>query len=530
MNGLAGTPSLLRLAWRRDRIMILAALAVLFLLVYGSVAAVADLYPTVAAQEMANRASNASIAVVAMYGVIHDTAGPGIGVLKLQMIGFLLVVFLVIAIVRRHTRAEEEAGRFELLGGTVMGRRAPLAAAVALAACTSVAAGLLVTAGSVAGGWPAAGSVALGTATTAMGLAFTGLAAVGMQLSQNTRTCSTAVYSLVAVAFVLRMVGDVNDGRPLALFRWLSPLGWGQQVHALDHTRWWPLVLLLVLFVVTLVAADRLLAARDLDAGLLATTPGAERSRIGSPAGLAWRLTRGGVLGWLVGLALLAAIMGVVLESSRDFLTPEAEVFLRKMGGTGGINDLFVTMLGMIAGLALAAFGLSVVLRLRTEESGGRLEPVLATPATRADSFVPYIAIALAASALLAAVFGLVIALSHSVASGSGSRLWRDAQPVLVQIPAVWVVIGVAVVLTGWLPRWASMASWALFVAFVVVGELAPIFEAPEWVAKLSPFAHLPRVPVEAMDWASVAVLVAVAAALIALGLVGFRRRDLPVT
>ena len=44
---------------------------------------------------------------------------------------------------RRHTRTEEEDGRFELLAAGVVGRRAPLAAAVALATPAVLATGLL---------------------------------------------------------------------------------------------------------------------------------------------------------------------------------------------------------------------------------------------------------------------------------------------------------------------------------------------------------------------------------------------------
>ena len=65
---------------------------------------------------------------------IHDLdAIGGIGATKLAMLNFLILTFLVIAIVRRHTRAEEETGRFELIGATPVARGAPLATAVLLA-------------------------------------------------------------------------------------------------------------------------------------------------------------------------------------------------------------------------------------------------------------------------------------------------------------------------------------------------------------------------------------------------------------
>lgn len=529
MIGLAGTGSLLRLAWRRDWVMIAAVLSILFLTIFGSVAAAEGMYPDEASQVMANRAANASVAVIAMYGRVNDLTGPGIGVLKLQMIGFVILAFLVIAIVRRHTRSEEESGRFELLGGTVMGRRAPLAAAMVLAMLTSLVAGALVAAGSIGGGWERQGSLALGAATVATGLVFTAIAAMTMQLSRNTRTCSAIAYGTVLVSFVLRMFGDMNEGRPLEVLRWVSPLGWAQQVRALDGTRWWPLGIAVIAAVAFAVIADRLLAARDLDAGLLADRPGPQRSKMASAASLAWRLTRGGLIGWATIVGMMGLVMGYVLDTAADFLTPEAQEFIRRMGGVGMVSDLFITMIGTMVGLALACFGVAIVLRLRAEESAGRLEPVLATPVTRLGSFLPYIAIAALGSTALAALFGVTLAFSHAGSLGDSSPLWRDLQPIVVQLPAVWVTIAIAVAATGWLPKWAGAVSWSAIVGFIVVGELAPIFNAPDWVVKISPFGHVPKLPVEPMLWGPVVALLGVAVALAVVGFVGFRRRDIPI-
>ena len=130
MTSLVGTGPLLRLAWRRDRWIIVASVLALVATAYGSMVATLDLYPT-----DAEAASGAAVMVdnpslTALYGPLPSATAAGIGVLKTVMMGSLFTAFLAFAIVRRHTRSEEEDGRFELVAAGVVGRRAPLAAAV----------------------------------------------------------------------------------------------------------------------------------------------------------------------------------------------------------------------------------------------------------------------------------------------------------------------------------------------------------------------------------------------------------------
>ena len=97
----------------------------------------------------------------------------------------------------------------------------------------------------------------------------------------------------------------------------------------------------------------------------------------------------------------------------------------------------------------------------------------------------------------------------------------------LAYAPALWVTAGVAVVLFGWLPR-ATAAAWVR--ARVRVRRRLPraeILDFPDWMNNLSPFGHVPQLPAEEMSWTPLLMLTALAAALVALGLAGFRRRDL---
>lgn len=99
--------------------------------------------------------------------------------------------------------------------------------------------------------------------------------------------------------------------------------------------------------------------------------------------------------------------------------------------------------------------------------------------------------------------------------------LWAS----LATVPAVWVLIGVAVALFGLLPR-AMGIAWGALGACFLVAYLGPLLSLPDWVMDLSPFSHLPLLPAEDAGAGPLLVLTAVAAGLVAVGVLGFRRRD----
>ena len=477
---------------------------------------------------VANADANASTAVVAMYGHIYDIDSVGgIGATKLAMLNFLILTFLVIAIIRRHTRAEEETGRFELIGATPVARRAPLVSAVLLALVVTVVTGAGTTGAAIAGGWPAAGSVLMGLALIGVGLSFTALATVGVQLSASSRACGAWIFGAVGFAFILRMIGDVSYDRPLGVLSWLSPLGWGQQVRPFDGDRAWPLVVPVLFAAAGLGAAGALQGRRDLGAGLLPDRPGRATGRIGTARGLAWRLQRPGIVGWLMSFVILGAVFGAVVGTIGGLMTGQAEDMLRKMGGVGVADDLYLTMVGGVAALAAAAFGIGSVLRLRGEESGGHLEQVLATPVTRTRQFWAHVAIALVGSTVLMVALGLTMAATHAASAG-GARFGSDVAANLAPLPAVWVMTAVAAVAAAVLPR-LDWLGWAALFAAILVGELGGIVNLPSWVMKISPFAHVPKLPVEPMSWTPEVVLTAIAVGLLAVAVVAYRRRDMPV-
>ncbi len=218
-----GTGRMAANAVRRDRVLAGVWTLVLVGVCYASAAATESLYPNVADRVSAATAINASPAVVALYGPIEDVRSLGeVSMTKMTVLYAVFVALLFLVLVRRHTRTEEETGQAELLGGTVVGRDAMLAAAVVESAAIAVVVGLLAALADIAGGLPVTGSLAFGASWTGIGLVSIGLTAVACQLSASSRTCAAFAGGALGALFLVRAVGDTSA----PWLSWLSPFGW----------------------------------------------------------------------------------------------------------------------------------------------------------------------------------------------------------------------------------------------------------------------------------------------------------------
>ncbi|HEY0639768.1 MAG TPA: ABC transporter permease [Pseudonocardiaceae bacterium] len=526
MSTLAGTGELIRLALRRDRVVIPVWLAGLVLPLYGSVASTAALYPTEAARAQAAGVIAANPAVVALYGPATDlhTLG-GLGAWKPSSFVAVLTALMSVLLVVRHTRADEEAGRLELLGSGVVGRHAPLTAALAVAFGTNVVLTGLMALSLLGQDLPAGGVLALAVGFGAVGCAFAAVAACTAQLTESARTASGMAVAVLGAVFLARAAGDAGD----TWLTWLSPIGWTQRTRPFGDLHWWPLALFLVLVPAVTALAFRLAGRRDLAAGLLPSRPGPAVGGLHGPFALAWRLQRGSLLGWSVGFLVLGGALGSVASSIGDVLgdNPALRSFVDRFGGTTVLADAYLATSMGIAAILAAAYAVQSALRLRGEEQAARAEPLLATAVPRTTWALSHYVIALLGPVVLLTVAGLAGGLAHGLRVGAvGEQLPRVVAAALVQLPAVWVVAGIALAVFGVAPRWAA-AGWGVLGAFLLITELGPTLDLPGWVIDLSPFGHVPRVPVVSPAATPLLALLAVAAALSAVGLAGLRRRDL---
>ena len=96
MSTFAGTWPLLRLAWRRDRWVVIASVAALVLTAYSSMAATLELYPTDAEAAAGARVMADNPSITALYGPLPSLTAAAVGVLKTIMLGSLFTAFLLV--------------------------------------------------------------------------------------------------------------------------------------------------------------------------------------------------------------------------------------------------------------------------------------------------------------------------------------------------------------------------------------------------------------------------------------------------
>ena len=532
MSRFSGTTTLVGLNVRRDKIVLPACLLAFAGVAAGSAGATIGVYPDGASRVQGAELINSTPALVAMYGPIYDVGSIGaISMFKLIGMGTAMVALFALLMVIRHTRADEELGRHELLAAGVLGRYAMLAAALVVVAASSVAIGVLTAAALIATGLPTVGSFAFGAAWAVTGLAFAGVGAVAAQLTASARAARGLAVGALGVVFLLRAAGDTAGADGPTWLTWLSPLGWAQQIRPFAGDRWWVAALPLIFAAVTLIVATGLVRRRDLGAGMLPQRPGPRQAGVllTGPLTLAWRLQRTALIGWLAAFALLGLVVGQILSSIDEMLgTPVARELILQLGGVAEVKDAFLGIELSFVAVFASAYGIASTLRLAGEESAGRGELVLSRPVGRLRWMVSHLSVALAGTAALMLVAGLSIGISHAIQVADAAVVGRDLTAAVVRLPAVWVLVGVTVALYG-LARWAAPLAWGVLVATFLASELGPLVDLPAWVRDLSPFTHVPNLPGGELTMAPLLALLGVAAALIAFGLGAFRRRDLAV-
>lgn len=529
-SSLAGLRTLLRFMVRRDRIRTSVWVLAVGLSGFYLATAMTSVYET---QEDIE-----GIASLLGDPVMRMLVGPAFGLdepshERMFSAAYVLFIYIPIALfsiftVIRHTRAEEQSRRAELVRANVVGRHATLAATVLLTAAAQLIIAALLWAGGNAAGFSSVGSALIAAGGFVLGLFFAGVAAITAQLSESARTSSAMAGAFLGLAYLIRMGGDMPEVGGTTL-SWLSPLAWSQQTAPFVEDRWWPLLISVGFAAVLIWSGFFLSTKRDVEASMFATRLGRAEAKpsLGTPLGMARRTLAGGLRGWGIALILAGLVFGGFAQSMADAADDLPQEMAQMFSGDDMMLG-YLAFMGIFMAVFVAAAAVSGLQQLRGEENQGRAEYGMSAPVSRTAWLGSHLAVLVIGVAAILTLTGL------AMATGAAASLDEDGTEhfgslvgaTVLQVAPVLAVVGIVTALFGWMPKIAGAVGWFLIGFGGLVTTFSGMLDLPDRLVQLGVFSHLADYPVEDIDWVPVAWLSALGIIAIAVGLIGWNRRE----
>lgn len=454
----------------------------------------------------------------------------------------LAVALMNTLLVVRHTRQNEEMGAQELILSGRIHRSSGLTAVILVAVGVNalLAISLGVGMATIEQSWSTSQSWLYGIALGLFGLAWAAIAALIAQMTENTRTANGILAGLIGGAFAVRGIGDfMGKADPTGLWQaawpsWITPFGWLQATRSLTFPDWSPLIITLVFVGLATPAAFLLLSRRDIGAGILPPRQGAARAGklLQTPLGLTLRLQKNIFTGWLAGVLAMIICIGYLTPEMTSIYesSDQMRAMIEGMGGGGALLPAFLSAMLMITVLLVIGYAIHALTKLRSEESSGHLENLLATKLSRLEWLGLHAAVALTGGLIMLIVSGAGLALFVNLASSHQVSIWQYTSASLSYAPLLYVFVGSYLMLFGLWPHLSNWLLWTYYGFMVFMSWVGQILKLNQKIMNLSIMESLPSVPAEDTIIKPLLIMCLVAAIFIVVGSTLFYRRNLATT
>ena len=443
---------------------------------------------------------------------------------------FMIIMNIMVAVAT--SRGDEDDGLLELVRAHAVGRLAPLLAGVVELTALNGLVGILFGLGLTVAKLPGAtiqGNWLIGLGLGALGWAFGMLTLLLAQVINSASGTTMLSYVVLGIMYVARMGTDVSHPR----LTWWIPFGWIEKLDAYQANQWLPVSLYLLLGIGCLSVAALLNVQRDLGAGLIEQRRGRRQASLllRGPATLLWRQSHGVIIAWLLGNFILGASYASVFNTIGDLA--KSNPMIKQLLGASALaaaNRMivknFIAILAIVMVIVALIPAVQLMLKLVNDEQKGYLHQVYATATSRWHVWASYTGWSLITgmAVLLAGLSGMYL---MGLVSMKDPINWITYWHVFCAYgPAMLVMVAVASVLTGWLPKW-RYAAWAwVFYAFFSL-YLGNLIDLPKWARHLTPLGFVNKVPIKSLDWATGGWCLALTVLLLVVAVLGYRRRDL---
>lgn len=523
------TGRLMKHILKRDRFRIPIWLISLIFFTITVPVAFDELYPSQQERDFLAETMN-NPALIAMVGPA-DLSNYTIGVMtshQMLLITALIVGLMSILMMIRHTRADEEDGRLELIRSLPVGKLSMLNASLIVVIIVNIVLVILTGVFLFSLGIESIdfeGSLLYGATLGFTGILFATITAVLAQLTETSRGTLGFAIAILLGSYFLRAIGDVSA----EVLSWISPLGWVPMTEVYANNQWWPIVLMILLSFVFTILAYYLNTIRDLGAGLLPSKAGKATASnwITNPIGFALRLQKTAIISWAVGMLLFGLSYGSVFGDLESFI--EGNDMLKQIFANNSeisLVEQFISILMIVITLFATIPPLLNIFRLYAEEKKGRLENIMSFSLSRTRLMFSYLIISIVNGFVMISLAAFGLWAAGNAVVDDGISFWNIYSAALAYYPAMIVLIGLATFFIGYKPKFNFIIWLYLFYSFIVL-YFGEIFQFSEWVGKLSPFGYIPALPVDEFEWLPIIILTIIAIILIIGGLISYNKRDI---
>jgi ABC-2 type transport system permease protein len=496
---------------------------------YANVVGYRSAYPAISDRLTLAHSLGSNDAVRLFYGRPYDLLT--VGGYAAWRVGGTMTIFaaawgLLAAV--RALRAEEDAGRAELVMAGIVSRRGVHLASLAAILAGATILWLATFAGLAAARLPLGGSAYLALAIVSVAPVFAGVGALASQLAPSRRVAIELSSAALLISFLLRVVADTTTG--FEWLRWISPLGWAEELRPFTGPR--PAVLLLPFAAgaLLLALAGAIALRRDIGTGLLPARESAPPNPrlLSSPTAQTLRGERGSLIAWLLGGGFFAFIVGVISTSiSSAGLSSSVQRQLRQATGVSILTPAgYIGFTFLFFVLVLSLFACAQLAAARNAELDQQLETLFALPVGRRRWLAGRLALAVGGAAAIALLAG-VCAWAGAATQNAGVPLAEMLEAGANCLPAALLFLGLGALAYALVPRASSAIAYGLVIAAFVWQLFGGVLSAPRWLLELSPFEHVGLIPAQAFRAGDAAAMLAIAACSMLAALWIFRRRDL---
>jgi ABC-2 type transport system permease protein len=495
-------------------------------------------YKTPAAREALTHSLNNNAGINALIGTPHQI-GTVNGYANWVVLGTITLIASVWALLlaTKYFRGDEEAGRTELLlTGRTTARQATINTFLGLSSSLVfmylLVSVMFIVIGKVQGvGYNTQNALFFALASVCSATLFLAIGAFTSQLMPTRTRASTTAAVIFGLSFILRAIADSTSAR------WLltaTPLGWVERLQPLVGSR--PIWLLpifgsaLLLCLATVWLAGR----RDLGESVFADhdTAKPRTKLLGSPTGLAFRLTRASTIGWFVAVVAMSWLYGsltkTIVQAVSGSQSKSVTKALHKITQSShlGIATIFLGAMFLIMMAVVMAYVASATGKAREDEAEGYVDNFLVQPIGRLQW--------LGGRVLLIALFSLVICLGTSLGFWAGVASVHLGVPIHLLLEAganmaapVLFTLGASILALGFIPRLTTVVAYSVLGWSFMVTLIASGTNISHWVLDTSILHQVTLAPAANPNWTVDAVLVGIGIVLCLLGMLRFNYRDL---